>query len=142
MLSLERINEVNFMCSRTNPVYEQISSYSAALYVLGCMEAKDFMSIEDIDMCMASEKLSEEFEETDIPTDYRIGESKDKYLLVLGETAFPKHFAVLTNTQNDTPYFSKLDNIGSGYDSLDTLLEECYGQDGVCHEEIHYFKKI
>jgi len=145
MLSLERINEVHMMCARENPIYEQISNYSVALYILGCLEAQDFMSVEDMDMSAASEKLQEHFEKIDkkdIPSAYHIVGSKEKYLLVLGDPPFPKHFAVITDTQSKTPFFSKLWNIGSGYDNLEELLFELSGEDGVSRQEAHYFRQV
>ncbi len=144
MLSLEKIDEVNLMCSRDNPIYEQISNFSIALYVLGCLEAQDLMSVEDMDMCTAAEILQEHFEKIenkDMPVKYSLAGSKEKYLLVLGDTAFPKHFAVVTDTKNKRSFFSKLENIGSGYDSMEELLSEYPGEDGVCRQDIHYFRK-
>ncbi len=145
MLPLEKIDEINYMCSRDNPIYEQISNYSIALYVVGCSEAQDLMAVEDMDICTASEKLREHFkkiEKKEIPLGYSIAGSKEKYLLVLGDTSFPEHFAVVADTKSKAPFFSKLENIGSGYDSLEELLSEYSGENKIRRQDIHYFKKI
>jgi hypothetical protein len=144
-LVLDRINEVTMMCSREHPIYEQISSYSIALYVLGHFKCADLMSFEDIDADEAARILKEAFlpiSKDQLPASYNICESNERYLLVLGDPAFPGHFAVLTDTRSPKPYFSKLKFFGSGFDSLKELEGEFLGKDGVGRDEIHYFKQV
>lgn len=144
-LVLDRINEVTMMCSREHPIYEQISSYSIALYVLGHFKCADLMSFEDVEADEAARILKQAFlpiPADQLPANYNICESNERYLLVLGDPAFPEHFAVLTDTKNAKPYFSKLKFFGSGFDSLKELEDEFLGKDGVERGEIHYFKKI
>jgi len=142
----ERLHEVRMMCDRHNPVYEQISNYSLALYALGCFDdTSDFMDIEDLDVCQASEILKENFElvdEKNIPYDYEIDESKERYLLVLGDPLFPQHFAAVTDIQKEKPFFSKYRYMGSGYDNLEELMMEYSVEEKMGSEDIHYFRKI
>jgi hypothetical protein len=144
-LVLDRINEVTMMCSREQPIYEHISSFSIALYVLGHFKCADLMSFDDVDAGEAARILKGEFlpiRAEQLPANYNICESNERYLLVLGDPAFPEHFAVLTDAKNAKPYFSKLKFFGSGFDSLKELEDEFLGKDGVARGEIHYFKKI
>ena len=144
LLISERIKEVTMMCDRENPIYEQISSFSIALYVLGFFHVEDMLSFDDLDQCEAAEILKENFtkiSEEDLPSDYNITESREKYLLVIGDPLFPIHFAVLADTNSERPFFSKLRFFGSGFDSLEELTSAFIGQDGVGIEDIHYFKK-
>ncbi len=141
----ERIHEVKMMCDRCNPVYEQISNYSIALYVLGYFDDSYLMDIEDMDVCLASEILKENFEQVDeknIPYDYKITESKEKYLLVIGDTVFPDHFAAVTDIQRKKPYFSKFRYMGCGYDTLEELMVEYSVEEKIGPEDISYFRKI
>ena len=144
LLISERINEVTMMCDRENPIYEQISSFSIALYILGFFDVEDMLSFDDLDQCEAGEILKENFTqipEEDLPSDYRITESREKYLLVIGDPLFPTHFAVLADTKSVRPFFSKLRFFGSGFDSLEELISGFVGQDGVTYDDIHYFRK-
>ena len=143
--ALERIEEVNMMCSRENPVYEQISNFSVALYVLGCIEASDIMDVHDLDESMASEMLKDSFQEideSDIPAGYTVTESKDRYLLVIGDTAFPTHFAVVADKQRKRPFYSKLNLLGSGYDSLDELKKQFFTNGDMSHQNFHFYRKV
>ncbi|RJP82897.1 MAG: hypothetical protein C4522_02125 [Desulfobacteraceae bacterium] len=140
----ERINEVTLMCERENPIYEQISSFSIALYVLGFFKCPDLMSFEDIDSREAAAYLKDDFTEirqADLPSTYRITTSKDQYLLVIGDPSYPVHFAVLMDTKSRKPYFSKLNFFGSGFDSLEDLKREYLGKDGLNEDDLHFFKK-
>ncbi len=141
----ERIHEVKMMCDRCNPVYEQISNYSIALYVMGYFDALYLMDIEDLDVCLASEILKENFEEVDekdIPYGYKITESKERYLLVMGDPLFPQHFAAVTDIQREKPFFSKFRYMGSGHDSLEELMVEYSFEEKIEPEDIYYFRKI
>lgn len=140
----ERIEEIMMMCDREHPVYEQISSFSVALYALGFFDCPDLMSFEDVDAHEAAAILKEHFTEVRqaaLPAHYRITESKDRYLLVVGDPLFPVHFAALVDTQSPRPLFSKLPFFGSGFDSLEELVGEFVGQDGVTAGDFHFFKK-
>ena len=140
----ERVKEIMMMCDREDPVYEQISSFSIALYTLGYFDCPDVMSFEDVDAQEAAQILKEHFTPVtveEVPWDYHITQSDDKYLLVLGDPLFPLHFAVLTDFRNERPYFSKLPLFGSGFDSLPELMEEFSGYDGVRQYDVHYFRK-
>ncbi len=140
----ERIDEILMMCDRDNPVYEQISSYGIALYALGCFDCPDLMSVGDIDACEAGEILQSQFSRVcpaDIPNKYDIMEYPEKYLLVVGDPLFPEHFAVLTDSLGQRPFFSKLPFFGSGFDSIEELMEEFIGIDGITFEDFHYFQK-
>lgn len=144
LLICERIKEVLMMCDREDPVYEQISSFSIALYTLGYFDCPDLMSFQDVDGQEATAILKEHFTPVspeDIPWDYHITQSEEKYLLVMGDPLFPLHFAVLTDFRNERPYFSKLPLFGSGFDSLSELMEEFSGYDGVNQYEVQYFQR-
>ncbi|MBU4009571.1 MAG: hypothetical protein KJ882_02295, partial [Proteobacteria bacterium] len=87
LLISERIEEIMMMCDREHPVYEQISSFSIALYTLGFFNCDDLMSFQDIDAHEAAVILSEHFEkinQDNLPQEYNITESKEQYLLVVG----------------------------------------------------------
>lgn len=140
----ERINEVTRMCERENPIYEQISSFSIALYVLGFFKCSDLLSFEDIDRQEAAVFLQDDFSEidqTDLPSNYRITSSKEQYLLVIGDPSYPVHFAVLADTTSRKPFFSKLTFFGSGFDSLEDLKREYLNKDGIDEDDIHFFKR-
>jgi hypothetical protein len=144
VLILERIREVAMMCGRENPVYEQVSNFGVALYVLGLIDADDLMSFDDIDQGEAAAVLKEHFtliDKSEIPPEYDIAGSPDKYLLVIGDPLFPVHFAVLVDTQRQKPYFSKLQHFGSGFDTLAELMNDFVGIDGISEEDIHFFKQ-
>ncbi len=145
VLMMERIEEVEMMCARDNPIYEQISCFSIALYILGCFDAEDIMSVHDFDDCEAAEFLKENFMEiskTDIAPGYKITKYEEKYLLVLGDPVFPKHFAVIVDMESKSPFFSKLRYFGTGYDSLEELINEYLDDDVTGYEDAHYFKLI
>ena len=61
--------------------------------------------------------------------------------MVIGDPLFPLHFAVLVDAQSQRPFFSKLPFFGTGLDSLEELLSEFKGVDGVSSHDIHYFSK-
>jgi hypothetical protein len=142
----ERIREITMMCDREHPVYEQIGSFSIALYPIGFFDgAQDLMEIPDLDAQEASALLAEHFEEVsfkDIPPDYHITTSSDHFLLVIGDPMFPEHFALLADNQSPRPFFSKLRFFGSGFDSLTELMEAFPGENTTRLPEIHYFRKI
>ena len=143
-LICERIKEIMMMCDREDPVYEQISSFSIALYTIGYFECPDLMSFQDVDGQEAAAILREDFTRVpveEVPWDYLITQSAEKYLLVIGDPLFPLHFAVLTDFRHERPYFSKLPLFGSGFDSLSELTEEFSGYDGVARYEVHYFRR-
>ncbi|MFO7963765.1 MAG: hypothetical protein R6U50_07585 [Desulfobacterales bacterium] len=145
ILIMERIDEVSKMCEREQPIYEQISSFSIALYVLGHFECADLLSADDVDNVSAGTILKQHFqkvEKNELPTDYHICTSDDKYLLVIGDPAFPTHFAVVADIQGKQPYFSKLPFFGSGFDSLSELENEFIGIDGLTTDDIAYYKFI
>ncbi|MFW5957573.1 MAG: hypothetical protein ACOCQ0_00285 [Desulfosalsimonas sp.] len=140
----EHIEEVIMMCARDDPVYEQISSFSIALYILGYFDCNDLMSVPDTDTSEAGQILRQDFipvGSENIPDDYKITEAGDKYLLVAGDPLFPEHFAVLTDRTSSRPFFSKLPFFGSGFDTLDELKDEFAGSDGVKEDDFHYFRK-
>ncbi|MFO7838429.1 MAG: hypothetical protein R6X08_02870 [Desulfosalsimonadaceae bacterium] len=144
LLICERIKEIMMMCDREDPVYEQISSFSIALYTLGYFDCPDLMSFQDVDGQEAAAILKENFTPVsaeDVPWDYHITQSPEKYLLVIGDPLFPLHFAVLTDIRSERPFFSKLPLFGSGFDSLAELMEEFSGYDGVSRYDVQYFKK-
>ena len=144
LLICERIKEIMMMCDREDPVYEQISSFSIALYALGYFNCPDLMSFQDVDAQEAAVILKEHFTLVgieDVPRDYHITQLDEKYLMVMGDPLFPVHFAVLTDFRSERPYFSKLPLFGSGFDSLSELMEEFSGYDGVNQYDVHYFKK-
>ncbi|MFP4667777.1 MAG: hypothetical protein ACLFMN_03180 [Desulfobacterales bacterium] len=104
----EHIEEVIMMCARDDPVYEQISSFSIALYILGYFDCNDLMSVPDTDTSEAGQILRQDFipvRSENIPDDYKITEAGDKYLLVAGDPLFPEHFAVLTDRTSSRPFF-------------------------------------
>ena len=143
LLISERIDEITSMCDREQPIYEQISSFSIALYVFGYFSCADLLSAEDIDHVAAGSILHEDFkkiEREEMPSNYNICESEDKYLLVIGDPLFPTHFAVVADMQSLQPYFSKLPFFGSGFDSLAELEGEFIGIDGVTDDDISYYK--
>ena len=145
LLVSARIREVMQMCDRENPIYEQISSFSIALYAIGYVDCKDLMSFQDIEQHEAAAILHEDFTPAafdDIPLDYIITESQDNYLIVIGDPMFPVHFAVITSRRGAKPYFSKMPFFGSGFDSLGELKSELDGTDGVADGEIHCFREL
>ena len=144
VLISERMAEIMSMCDRNNPIYEQVSSYSVALYTLGFFDGPDFMSFQDVSDDEAAEILNADFSEIDfneIPKNYHIAESKERYLLVIGDPLFPKHFAVVSDRRSSRPYFSKLPFFGTGYDSMDELIKEFAGIDGVTSDDFHFYQK-
>lgn len=144
IMTSERIDEVMMLCDRNHPLYEQISSYSVALYALGFFDCSDFMSFHDVLVFEAAEILREEYSPVDfddIEDDYRISKSSERYLLVVGDPLFPAHFAVLVNKGAVRPYFSKLPLFGAGYDSVEELVAEFCGKDGVRFEDFRYYRK-
>lgn len=143
LLVSERIKEVSMICPRENPIYEQVSSFGIALYVLGFFKAPDVMSFDDIDSTEAANILKEQFipiKESDLPSGYQLTESKEKYLLVIGDPLFPIHFAVLAGVNGERSFFSKLRFFGSGFDSLEELMNDFLGEDGVSYKDIHFYK--
>jgi hypothetical protein len=58
---LERIKEVTMMCGREQSIYDHISSFGIALYVLGLFDVDDIMSIDDIDSDEAAIILKNHF---------------------------------------------------------------------------------
>ncbi|XPS83317.1 hypothetical protein Dvar_13350 [Desulfosarcina variabilis str. Montpellier] len=139
----ERIDEVSKICDRENPIYEQVSNFSIALYVLGYLSGPDVLSVRDMDFVEAGTILKEEFEpiaRQDFPPHYSIFKSTDNYLLVIGDPDFPTHFAVVTDMHSPQPYFSKLDLYGSGFDSLAELEREFQGTDGVGEKDFFYYR--
>src|SRR6056297_1055046 len=57
----DRAKEIMMMWDREDPVYEQISSFSIALYTLGYFDCPDVMSFEDVDAQEAAQILKEHF---------------------------------------------------------------------------------
>jgi len=144
ILVSERIDEVMMMCARENPVYEQISNFSIALYIIGHIRCADLMLLDDIDSTEAACILKEHYmqiREEDLPSLYDIRESDERYLVVFGDPAFPEHFAVLANSTSARPYFSKLKFFGSGFDSLEELKDEFLGKDGIRFSDVAFFRK-
>jgi hypothetical protein len=140
----ERIDEIMMMCDRKQPVYEQISSFSIALYALGFFDCPDLMSFEDVAAHEAAAILKEHFTEirqAALPDHYCITESRERYLLVVGDPLFPVHFATLVDAQSPRPFFSKLPFFGSGFDSLEELIDEFAGKEGVNPGDVHFFKR-
>lgn len=140
----ERIKEVTMMCGREQSIYDQISSFGVAFYVLGLFDADDILSVGDIDSNEAAMILQEHFTQInkeELPSDYQITKSKEKYLVVIGDPLFPKHFAVLADTNTPKPFFSKLRYFGSGFDSLEELMSDFIGEDGLNFQDVHYFRK-
>ena len=66
VLISERMAEIMSMCDRNNPIYEQVSSYSVALYTLGLLDCPDFMSFQDVSAGDAAEILNADFSEIDL----------------------------------------------------------------------------
>ncbi len=131
------------MCDREQPIYEQISSFSIALYVFGYFSCSDLLSADDLDFVEAGSILQEHFieiEKEKIPSDYQITKSADKFLLVIGDPLFPSHFAVVADIKSPQPYFSKLPFFGSGFDSLKELAREFVGIDDITINDIAYYK--
>lgn len=144
ILVSERLKEVSMICARENPIYEQVSSFGIALYVLGCFKVPDVMSIDDIDSVEAGNLLKDHFipvSESDLPIEYKITESNERYLLVVGDPLFPMHFAVLTEANGNRSFFSKLRYLGSGYDTLEELINEFSGEDGISYRDFHFYKR-
>ena len=144
VLVSERMAEIMSMCDRNHPVYEQVTSFSVALYVLGFFDCPDFMSFQDVSAGEAAEILRTGFTEIEpgqIPEAYHITRSRDQYLLVIGEPLFPSHFAVVADNSAIRPYFSKLPFFGAGYDSMDELTGEFAGIDGITAADFHFFRK-
>lgn len=144
ILVSERINEIMMLCDRNHPLYEQVSSYSVALYALGYFDCSDFMSFHDVLVFEAAEILLEEYSPVNcdhIEKNYRISESRERYLLVIGDPLFPVHFAVLVDNSAVRPYFSKLPLFGAGYDSMEELATEFCGKNGVGFEDFHFYQK-
>lgn len=142
ILTWERMNEITQMCDREQPIYEQISNFSIALYVFGYFSCPDLLSADDVDHVEAGAILKEHFEKIerkDIPEDYHIAASSERYLMVIGDPAFPTHFAVVTDMKSARPYFSKLPFFGSGFDSLEELKNEFIGNEGLSEEDIAYY---
>ncbi|MFZ5563700.1 MAG: hypothetical protein ACOZBW_06570 [Thermodesulfobacteriota bacterium] len=140
----ERIDEVMMMCDRNQPVYEQISGFSIALYTLGFFDCPDLMAVEDMDTQKAAGFLREHFTQIRpeaLPASFRITESRERYLLVVGDPLFPRHFAALVDTGSARPFFSKLPFFGAGFDSLEDLKKEFAGIDGVTDRDFYFFKK-
>lgn len=140
----ERMSEILMMCDRNAPIYEQVSGFSVALYTIGLFESPDLMSFQDVAAEDAADILNENFSEIDfeeIAKDYHISESKERYLLVIGDPSFPKHFAVMADRAGNRPYFSKLPFFGAGYDSINELMDEFAGIDGVTSDDFHFFRK-
>lgn len=140
----ERINEILMLCDRNHPLYEQVSSFSVALYALGYFNCSDFMSFHDVLVFEAAEILRDEYSPVDyedIDRDYRLAESRERYLLVIGDPLFPVHFALLVDNGTARPYFSKLPLFGAGYDSLEELVAEFCGKEGVGLADFRYYRK-
>ncbi len=143
ILARERIEETIVMCEREQPIYEQISNFSIALYVFGYFSCADLLDANDVDNVEAGSILTEYFDQIeceDIPSDYDIATSGDKYLLVIGDPNFPTHFAVVADMQSEQPYFSKLPFFGSGFDSLEELQSEFVGIDGLTADNTAYYR--
>lgn len=141
----ERLWEANMVCARQNPIHEQISPYSFPLYVLGTIDAPDILSVEEVDMWKASDYLKENFARIDvseIPSDYSVSRSDDRYLLVLGDSDFPLHFAAVMDMRSDTPFFSKSRHMGSGFDGLKELISDVSVEADLPSPDVHYFKAI
>ncbi len=139
----DRIKEITTMCDREQPIYEQISNFSIALYVFGFFQCTDLLSVDDVDHVDAGAILEEDFVEIkkeEIPFDYQITKSWDKFLLVIGDPVFPSHFAVVTDMKSPKPYFSKLPFFGSGFDSLEELEREFVGIDDITSDDITYYR--
>ncbi len=139
----ERINEVSRICNREHPIYEQVSNFSIALYVLGVLKCPDILSAEEIDDVEAAAILKEHFvpiQREDVPSNYNILKSEERYLLVIGDPAFPAHFAVVTDMHSLQPFFSKLELYGSGFDSMAELESEFLGKQGIGYDDFTFYK--
>jgi len=69
----ERISEVSRICDREHPIYEQVSNFSIALYILGLLKCPDILSAEDVDEVEAGAILKEHFvpvQREDVPSNY------------------------------------------------------------------------
>ncbi len=141
----ERIAEVEMMCQRDNPVYEQVTNFSVAFYILNHINATDLMSVEDIDSSAAAQILKDDFEQikkSEIPNGFKITESDERYLLVIGDPAFPTHSGAIVDMQSKQPFFSKLEHWGCGKDSLNELMQVLSPQKEIGHQDINYYRKI
>ncbi len=139
----ERMGEVSRICGREHPIYEHASNFSIALYILGFLKCPDIMSAEDVEEVEAGEILKEHFvpvKYEEIPSNYNILKSKDKYLLAIGDPLFPTHFAVVTDMHSLQPFFSKIKVYGCGFDSLAELKTEFLGWEGVEQEDFLFYK--
>ena len=144
LLTLERMEEVMMLCARENPVYEQVSSYTVALYALGYFDCPDLMCLRDVDSREAAAILNEHFIEIKkeaLPSDYHITASSERYLMVIGDPLFPTHFAALVDSSSPRPYFSKLPLFGSGFDTLEELTGEFTGKEGITGNDVRFFKR-
>jgi len=102
------------------------------------------MSFQDVSDDEAAEILNADFSEIDfdeIPKNYNIAEANERYLLVIGDPLVPKQFAVVADRLSSRPYFSKLPFFGTGYDSMDELIKEFAGIDGVTSDDFHFYRK-
>ena len=145
LLAIERINEVEMMCARNNPIYGQISGFGIALYVLGCFDARDLLSVDDLDFSDAAAILKERFVEVDkmdLPPGYKIATDDRRFLMVLGDPVCPVHFAAIVDMESARPFFSKLRYFGSGCDSLEELIEDHLDEGIKSYEDVHYFRLI
>lgn len=141
----ERLWEANMVCARQNPIHEQISHYGIPLYVLGTIDAPDILSVEEVDMWNASDYLKENFARIDlseIPPDYSVSRSDDRYLLVLGDPDFPLQFAAVMDMGSDTPFFSKSRHMGSGFDGLKELISDVSVDTDLPTPDVQYYKAI
>ncbi|GAB6095021.1 hypothetical protein JCM14469_12730 [Desulfatiferula olefinivorans] len=145
---IERMEEILSMCHRDHPIYDRISSFTVALYTLGCpaglTACPDLMAFDDVDGFEVARILKDSFtlvSEDAVPDDYHITQSNGTYLLVVGDPCYPVHVAVLANQKSDRPFFSKLPFLGAGFDSLEDLRKEFVGIDGVSPDDFHYFRK-
>ncbi len=130
------------MCAREQPIYEHISGFSIALYVLGHFQCADVMSFDDVEADEAAQILKHHYIRIDpgeMPADYDICTAQYHYLLVFGDPSFPEHFAVLVKAPGPKPFFSKLKFFGSGFDSLEELKSEFLGKDGVGPGDYAFF---
>ena len=59
VLVWERIAETTRMCDREQPIYEQISNFSIALYVFGYFSDGDLLSADDVDHVEAGSILKD-----------------------------------------------------------------------------------
>ncbi len=145
---IERMEEIMDMCHRKQPIYDQASCFSVAMYALGLsddlFDFPDLLSYPELDSHDAARILKDHFTEVPqdaIPSTYHITESRGTYLLVVGDPLFPRHMAVVTNRKSERPFFSKLPFLGAGFDSLEELEREFAGIDGLTPQDFHYFKK-